>query len=87
MQRPYDPDLQGTVLNVQRFSVHDGPGIRTVVFLKGCSLRCLWCSNPESMAKARQLGCFRPGASASTSAVRAWSALRAVIRWSSSATA
>jgi len=58
MQRSYDPDLEGTVLNVQRFSVHDGPGIRTVVFLKGCSLRCLWCSNPESMAKARQLGVF-----------------------------
>ena len=58
MQRPYDAGLEGTVLNLQRFSVHDGPGIRTVVFLKGCSLRCVWCSNPESMAKARQLGVF-----------------------------
>ncbi|SDY19673.1 pyruvate formate lyase activating enzyme [Evansella caseinilytica] len=38
----------GTVFNIQRFSVHDGPGIRTIVFLKGCPLRCLWCSNPES---------------------------------------
>jgi glycyl-radical enzyme activating protein len=58
MQRPYDTGLEGTVLNLQRFSIHDGPGIRTVVFLKGCSLRCRWCSNPESMAKARQLGVF-----------------------------
>jgi pyruvate formate lyase activating enzyme len=37
------------VFNVQRFSVHDGPGIRTTVFLKGCPLRCPWCHNPESM--------------------------------------
>jgi pyruvate formate lyase activating enzyme len=39
----------GTVLNVQHFCTHDGPGIRTTVFLKGCSLRCKWCSNPESI--------------------------------------
>jgi pyruvate formate lyase activating enzyme len=38
----------GTVFDIQRFSVHDGPGIRTVVFLKGCPLKCLWCHNPES---------------------------------------
>jgi pyruvate formate lyase activating enzyme len=38
----------GTVFDIQRFSVHDGPGIRTLVFLKGCRLRCEWCSNPES---------------------------------------
>ena len=36
------------VFNIQRFSIHDGPGIRTVVFLKGCPMRCLWCANPES---------------------------------------
>lgn len=35
--------------NIQRFSLHDGPGIRTTVFLKGCSLRCPWCSNPENL--------------------------------------
>jgi pyruvate formate lyase activating enzyme len=40
---------RGRIFNVQRFSVHDGPGIRTTVFLKGCPLRCLWCHNPESI--------------------------------------
>jgi pyruvate formate lyase activating enzyme len=40
----------GIVFNIQRFSVHDGPGIRTTVFLKGCSLRCFWCHNPEGLA-------------------------------------
>ena len=40
----------GTVLNIQRFSTDDGPGIRTTVFLKGCPLRCLWCHTPESQA-------------------------------------
>lgn len=39
---------KGIVFNIQRFTVHDGPGIRTEVFLKGCPLRCKWCSNPES---------------------------------------
>lgn len=39
---------EGTIFNIQRFSVHDGPGIRTTVFLKGCNLRCFWCHNPES---------------------------------------
>lgn len=38
----------GTVFNIQKFSVNDGPGIRTTVFLKGCPLNCLWCHNPES---------------------------------------
>lgn len=37
------------ITNIQRFSLHDGPGIRTTVFLKGCSLRCPWCANPENL--------------------------------------
>ncbi|MBR7083185.1 MAG: radical SAM protein, partial [Clostridia bacterium] len=40
--------IKGRIFDIQRFSVHDGPGIRTIVFLKGCYLRCLWCCNPES---------------------------------------
>lgn len=44
-----------TVFNIQKFSLNDGPGIRTVVFLKGCPLRCAWCSNPESQLRAPQL--------------------------------
>ena len=39
---------KGKIFNVQRFSIHDGPGIRTTVFLKGCPLKCIWCHNPES---------------------------------------
>jgi pyruvate formate lyase activating enzyme len=41
-------DISGVVFNIQRYSIHDGPGIRTTAFLKGCPLRCLWCQNPES---------------------------------------
>lgn len=40
----------GQIFNVQRFSVHDGPGVRTTIFLKGCPARCLWCHNPESQS-------------------------------------
>lgn len=40
--------MTATVFNIQRFSLHDGPGIRTAIFFKGCNLRCNWCSNPES---------------------------------------
>jgi pyruvate formate lyase activating enzyme len=42
--------VSGTVFNIQRFAVHDGPGVRTTVFLKGCPLSCQWCHNPESRA-------------------------------------
>jgi pyruvate formate lyase activating enzyme len=42
--------MKGTVFDIQRFSVHDGPGIRTTVFLKGCTLRCFWCQNPEGIS-------------------------------------
>lgn len=43
------------VFEIERFAVHDGPGIRTVVFLKGCRLHCPWCSNPESQSAVREL--------------------------------
>ncbi|ROS13944.1 pyruvate formate lyase activating enzyme [Raoultella sp. BIGb0399] len=43
------------IFNIQRYSTHDGPGIRTVVFLKGCSLGCRWCQNPESRARSADL--------------------------------
>ncbi len=41
-------NIKGRIFDIQKFSVHDGPGIRTIVFLKGCVLRCRWCCNPES---------------------------------------
>jgi pyruvate formate lyase activating enzyme len=59
-------EARGVVFNIQRFSIHDGPGIRTTVFLKGCPLRCGWCSNPESMSPypeiiSRDIKCIRCG--------------------------
>lgn len=45
---------KGLIFNIQKFSLHDGPGIRTVVFFKGCPLRCYWCSNPESQLGAQE---------------------------------
>lgn len=49
----------GVIFNIQKFSVHDGPGIRTTVFLKGCPLKCQWCSNAESMNPGAELGILR----------------------------
>lgn len=48
----------GTVFEIKRFAVHDGPGVRTVIFLKGCPLRCRWCHNPEGMEPKPQLAYF-----------------------------
>jgi pyruvate formate lyase activating enzyme len=48
-------DTKGVIFNIQHYSIHDGPGIRTTVFLKGCPLRCLWCQNPESQASQPEL--------------------------------
>lgn len=48
-------DLMGRIFNIQRCSVHDGPGIRTSVFLKGCPLSCTWCHNPEGIEEAPDL--------------------------------
>jgi pyruvate formate lyase activating enzyme len=50
---------QGLIFDIQRYSIHDGPGIRTLVFLKGCPLRCLWCSNPEGQGKKPELAVRR----------------------------
>lgn len=47
--------MTGRIFDIQRFSIHDGPGIRTTVFLKGCPLRCKWCHNPESISPNPQL--------------------------------
>ncbi len=65
------PDMHsGVVAHIQRFSLHDGPGIRTTVFLKGCPLNCLWCHNPESRASRPEImvvesRCIRCGRCAS----------------------
>ncbi len=45
----------GRIFNIQRFSIHDGPGVRTIVFLKGCPLRCRWCCNPEGQEWREQI--------------------------------
>ena len=50
-----DSQQRGMVFNIQKYSVHDGPGIRTIVFLKGCALSCRWCSNPESQKREPEL--------------------------------
>lgn len=51
--------MKGTVFDIQRFSVHDGPGIRTTVFMKGCPLKCQWCHNPEGLSGSIQLQYFK----------------------------
>lgn len=61
LQYYYDPgaksrdEVTGLVFDIQRFAIHDGPGIRTLVFLKGCPLHCLWCQNPESLAREPEI--------------------------------
>ena len=47
---------KGRIFNIQKFSVHDGPGVRDTVFMKGCPLHCIWCSNPESQSPLPQIG-------------------------------
>lgn len=46
---------KGLIFNIQRFSLHDGPGIRTTIFFKGCPLNCLWCQNPEGLSSKKEL--------------------------------
>ena len=50
--------MQGTVFDLKRFAVHDGDGIRTTLFFKGCPLACKWCHNPEGMSPNPQLALF-----------------------------
>ena len=49
------PMTTGIIFNIQRYSIHDGPGIRTTVFLKGCPLNCWWCQNPESQLSGQEM--------------------------------
>jgi pyruvate formate lyase activating enzyme len=72
---------KGQVFNIQRFSLHDGPGIRTVVFFKGCPLRCIWCHNPESHESGPEISyysekCIRCGACAAVCPQKAHSISR-----------
>jgi pyruvate formate lyase activating enzyme len=46
---------KGLIFNIQRFSIHDGPGIRTLIFMKGCNLKCIWCCNPESQSTKKEI--------------------------------
>lgn len=50
--------MEGTIVNIQKYSIHDGPGIRTTVFLKGCPLSCWWCHNPESQSTKNEIMFF-----------------------------
>ena len=51
-------EITGILLDTKRFAVHDGPGIRTAFFTKGCPLKCLWCHNPESISKLPEMGFY-----------------------------
>ena len=48
-------EIKGTIFDIEEFAIYDGPGIRTVVFFKGCPLRCIWCHNPEGLSKCPEL--------------------------------
>jgi pyruvate formate lyase activating enzyme len=54
--KQFERDIKGIVFDIKKYAIHDGPGIRTTVFLKGCPLRCPWCHNPESMRRQPEHG-------------------------------
>jgi pyruvate formate lyase activating enzyme len=58
MKLKKDDEPYGLITSIQRYTIHDGPGIRTEIFFKGCPLRCLWCSNPEGLFPSRQIGVY-----------------------------
>ena len=69
-------ELHGLIFDIRKFSLHDGPGIRTTVFFKGCPLACLWCHNPESQSMAQEImlweaRCIRCGTCFKTCALEA----------------
>ena len=51
-------DIKGTIFDIKKFAIHDGPGIRTTVFFKGCPLQCWWCHNPEALQPGPELVWF-----------------------------
>lgn len=59
MQTTVSSIVRGTITDIQRFSLHDGPGIRTTVFFKGCNMRCSWCHNPETISPHAELQFFQ----------------------------
>ncbi len=63
--------MKGLVSDIQRFSLHDGPGIRSTIFLKGCNLRCAWCHNPETLRATAELQLFLEKCIACGACVRA----------------
>ena len=51
--------MKGLISGIKRMEIHDGDGLRTTVFFKGCALRCIWCHNPESLSFEKQIAFFK----------------------------
>lgn len=50
--------LEGRIFDIMRYAIHDGPGVRTTIFMKGCPLKCWWCHNPEGISSTNDLAYF-----------------------------